>query len=152
MTTLQKRPQLKEPMRRAESEPPKQPPQRPVRWIAWTFSIIVLAAAAIAALILASDSTEPFDELYEAASPLTYGAVHEPGFDVGFRWVGESDMTLEEYEMFRGYEATAGQADRVLERYVEPTAITSFTPQQLAALQASLGDADLKYRQTTPTG
>ena len=152
MTTLERRPQQKEAMRRFELKSPTSPPPRPVRWIAWTFSIIVLAAAAIAALVLASDSTEPFEEIYEAGSPLAYGAVHEPGFEVGFRWGGESDMTLEEYEIIRGYEATIGEADRVLERYVNPATITSFTPQQLAALQASLGVADWKYLQMTPTG
>ena len=152
MSVLERHPELKEPMERIEVEPPSEPPRdsgRPVRWIAWTFSILVIAAAAIAALIIASDTTESFESIYENGSPLASGAVHEPGFDVGFRWVGDSDMTLEEFEMFQAYEASTGEADRVFDRYaVEP----GFTPAELEALQASIGEADLKYLQMTSTG
>jgi hypothetical protein len=153
MTVLDKHPELKEPMRRIELKPPKQPPKeprRPVRWIAWTFSIIVLAAAAIAALIITNGSGgESFDEIYEAGSPLAYGAVHEPGFEIAPRWVGESGPTLEEIEMLQGYESSVGEADQVLGEYmIEP----GFTPDELAGLQASVGEADLKYLDMASTG
>ena len=148
MSVLERHPELKEPMEQIEFRAPQEPPrddEKPVRWIAWTFSILVIAAAAIAALILASETTEPFDAIYENGSPLAYGAVHEPGFDVGFRWIGESDMTLEEFEMFRAYEASTGEADQVLIQTVGPVTPRMFTPEELATLQASVGEADLKY-------
>ena len=152
MSVLERHPELKEPMEQIEFRTPEEPPRdsdKPVRWIAWTFSILVVAAAA---LILTSDTTEPFDSIYENGSPLAYGAVHEPGFDVGFRWIGESDMTLEEFEMFATYEASVGAADRVLIESVGPVSPRAFTPEELAALQASVGEADLKYLQMASTG
>jgi hypothetical protein len=155
MSVLERHPELKEPMEQIEFRAPQEPPRdddKPVRWIAWTFSILVVAAAAIAALIIASETTEPFDSIYENGSPLAYGAVHESGIDVGFRWVGESDMTLEEFEMFAAYEATTGEADRVLIQSVGPVSPRTFTPEELAALQASVGEADLKYLQMASTG
>jgi hypothetical protein len=183
MSVLERHPELKEPMEQIEFRPPTEPPsdsEKPVRWIAWTFSILVVAAAAIAALILAGETTEPFDEIYESGSGLAYGAVHEPGFEVGFRWAGESDMTLEEFDMFQAYEASVGEADRVFERYIVESGFTAaelaalqastgeadrvliqsvgpvsprtFTPEELAALQASVGSADLKYLQMATTG
>ena len=83
---------------------------------------------------------------------LSYGAVHEPGVDVGFRWVGASDMTLEEFEMFQAYEASTGEADRLLIQTVGPVSPRPFTTEELAALQASIGEADLKYLQMASTG
>ena len=155
MSVLERHPELKEPMEQIEFRAPQEPPRdddKPVRWIAWTFSILVVAAAAIAALVIASETTEPFDSIYENGSPLAYGAVHESGIDVGFRWVGESGPTLEEFEMFAAYEATTGAADRVLIQSVGPASPRTFTPEQLAALQASVGEADLKYLQMASTG
>lgn len=150
MTVLEKRPQVQEPVRREERPPPEPVTTRPVRWIAWTFSIIILAGAAIAAVLLTRDTTEPFESIYEAESGLSYGAVHEPGFDVGFRWVGASDMTLEEFEMFQAYEASTGEADRILERYIPAGA--GFMPRQLDALQASVGEADRVLERYFPRG
>jgi len=155
MSVLERHPELKEPMKRLEFEPPRQPPTgagTPVRWIAWTFSILVVAAAAIAALVLAAETTEPFDAVYENGSPLAFGAVHESGIDPGVRWIGESDMTLEEFEMFRAYEASTGEADRVLMQSIGPASPQTFTPDELAALQASVGAADLKYLLMASTG
>ena len=141
MTLLEQRPDLKKPIRRIELEPPKEPPaeQRPVRWIAWSFSILVLAAAAITALVMTRGGEEAFADLYEAESPLAYGAVHEPGFTVAPRWVGESGPTLEEFEMIQGYRASVGEADLVFDRWVTESIATA---DRLAALEASTGEAD----------
>ena len=155
MSVLERHPGLKEPMEQIEFRAPQEPPrdgEKPVRWIAWTFSILVVAAAAIAALIMASETIEPFDSIYENGSPLAYGAVHEGDVDVGFRFAGESGLTLEEFEMFEAYAASTGEADRVLIQTAGPVSPRMFTPDELAALQASVGEADLKYLQMASTG
>jgi hypothetical protein len=45
-------------------------------------------------------SSDTFETTYEAASGLSMGARHtDPSFAVGIRYVGVSDMTLEEFEL-----------------------------------------------------
>lgn len=144
MTTLN-RPELKQPMQRMELPVRREPPETPVRWIAWTVSIVILGIGALVALFMLRGETENFEEIYEAQSPLSYGAVNEPGFTVAPRWTGESDLTLEEVEMFAAYEASTGEADLVLRNQVPISGPMAFTPQGLAMLQASVGSADRIY-------
>jgi hypothetical protein len=110
MTILKERPIVKDrpaaPVREkvgAPRKPPVRPRRRPVRWIEWSI-VFVVAAMAVTAYLLTRDGwtagepVEAFEDVYEAESGLSYGARHDPTFALAPRWVGESDMTLEEFE------------------------------------------------------
>lgn len=86
------------PPREKTPERPPRPSRTPVRWLGWTFAALVVAAGATL-VVLAMLGGETFEEMYEAESPLAMGAIHEPGYVMPQRWVGESDMTLEEFEI-----------------------------------------------------
>ena len=85
--------------------PPKQkipeirPPRTPVRWLGWTLGLLVVAAGAVLVVLAMVQGGESFEELYEAESGLAIGAIHEPGFEPTTYHIGQSDMTLEEFEM-----------------------------------------------------
>ena len=167
MTSTKDRPLLTEPLRRTEPPKRKVPPRR-VRWIAWAASMVIIGAGVLVAVLMMRSDSEPFAEIYEAESPLSYGAVHEPGFDVGFRWGGESDGMLEEFEArfdtFESlYEAEsvlsygavhegiaveprfAGEAGPTLEEFEAGIA--------LQGLEASVGEADRVFdRYLNPEG
>ena len=79
---------------------PERPPRKPVRWLGWTFGLLVVGAGAtLIVLAMLGVGSETFEELYEAESGVAIGAIHEPGYVMPQRWVGESDMTLEEFEL-----------------------------------------------------
>lgn len=88
------RPQVKESPRRRTL-----PPWQPI--LAWTFGILVVAAAAVLVVLAFLMEGESFEEIYEAESGLALGAIHEPGFEPTTYFVGQSDGTLEEFEARR---------------------------------------------------
>ena len=103
-TSLKERPGVAE--REITVRPPATPkrPRRLVRWIEYSAVALVVAAASIAAVIALTgddDGAVPFDE---AQSLLIMGDRHTADFEVAPRWVGESDMTLAEFEaVFDGF-------------------------------------------------
>ena len=114
-TTLKKQDTaLKQPTRKV-APPPKKSRRKLINWIEYSAVIIVVGAAAIIGVVMlrsGSDEALPFD--VEAGSGLIIGQRHiDPGFSVEPRFVGESDMTLAEFEAtFDGfgtlYEAESG--------------------------------------------
>ena len=82
-----------------EKAPEVRPPRTPVRWLGWTFGLLVVAAGAVLVVLAMVQGGESFEELYEAESGLALGAIHEAGFESTTYFVGQSDMTLEEFEM-----------------------------------------------------
>ncbi len=76
---------------------PPRPTRTPVRWLGWMVGFLVVAAGA-ALVVMAFNGGESFEELYEAESGLTIGQIHEPGYEAPTWFVGQSDMTLEEFE------------------------------------------------------
>lgn len=100
MTLTTDRPAVLPPVEKVhepEVQPAPRPPRKPVRWLGWTLGLLIVAVGATFA-VMALTAGESFEELYEAESELVLGAIHEPGYVAPVRWVGESDMTLEEFE------------------------------------------------------
>lgn len=81
--------------------PPAAPkrPRKLIRWIEYAAVAVVVAAASIVGVIMLTGDDEalPFD--VEAGSLLIIGERHiNPDFEISSRWVGESDVTLEEFQ------------------------------------------------------
>lgn len=98
MTTTQERPVVVPPLESVLDA--RRPPRPAVRWLGWTVGVALVAAIAVLTILALQEPTgESFESLYEAESELSLGAVHVAGYETPQRWVGNSDMTLEEFEM-----------------------------------------------------
>lgn len=103
--TVKERPELKTaPPAEAPTAPREirvRPPQRRkrgVRWIEYAAVLIIVgAAAAIAVIMAGEETTTPLD--VDAASVAVIGERHtDPDFAIEPRWIGESGLTLEQFE------------------------------------------------------
>lgn len=124
--------------RPSRPEAPELPPlvkRTRVRMLGWTLGLLVVAAGATL-VVLAMLGGESFEEMYEAESGLAIGAIHAPGYVAPQRWIGESDMTLEEFELRRAIREAFGET-RDSTRFV-PAAAGDFELRQ--AIREAFGE------------
>lgn len=92
------------------SVPPREETPTIVRWIQWSVVVAAVGALVVAAFVLggsddgAESTLVPLGERYTVS-----------GFDVGFRWIGESGSTIEQIE-----ELTTAPLVPMGERYTNP--------------------------------
>jgi hypothetical protein len=90
--------------------PPREETPTIVRWIQWSVVLAAVAAVVVAAIIIAQTEETAESTLVPMGERYT-----NPEFDVGFRWVGESGLTLEQID-----ELTTAPLVPMGERYTDP--------------------------------